>query len=161
MPDPPLQPHHDAFRRLADSRPLSELDRRLIDAFDRLAGGRSETIDGALTVTNLCAEARVSRASYYRSPVAAVVKTLLASDQTPRPEVEQLRQRVRELDKAGKEQRRRHAQEVGDLKAAAAVYANQVQVLALRNAELEADNRRLVAQLAQVEAAVIPMADRT
>jgi hypothetical protein len=44
---------------------------------------------------------------------------------------------------------------------AAAVYANQVQVLALRNAELEADNRRLVAQLAQVEAAVIPMADRT
>jgi hypothetical protein len=106
MPDPPLQPHHDAFRRLADSRPLSELDRRLIDAFDRLAGGRSETTDGALTVTNLCAEARVSRASYYRSPVAAVVKTLLASDQTSRPEVEQLRQRVRELDKAGKEQRR-------------------------------------------------------
>jgi len=93
--------------------------------------------DGALTVTNLCAEARVSRASYYRSPVAAVVKTLLASDQTPRPEVEQLRLRVRELDKTGKEQRRRHAQEVGDLKAAAAVYANQVQVLALRNAELE------------------------
>jgi hypothetical protein len=70
---------------------LSELDRRLIDAFDRLAGGRSETTDGALTVTNLCAEARVSRASHYRSPVAAVVKTLLASDQTPRPEVEQLR----------------------------------------------------------------------
>jgi hypothetical protein len=54
--------------------PLSELDRRLIDAFDRLAGGRSETTDGALTVTSLCAEARVSRASYYRSPVAAVVK---------------------------------------------------------------------------------------
>lgn len=140
---------------------MSELDRRLIDAFDRLAGGRSETTDGALTVTNLCAEARVSRASYCRSSVAAVVKTLLASDQTPRPEVEQLRLQVRELDKAGKEQRRRHAQEVGDLKAAAAVYANQVQVLALRNAELEADNRRLVAQLAQVEAAVIPMADRT
>ncbi len=85
-----------------DSRPLSELDRRLIGAFDRLVGGRSEIIDGALTVTNLCAEARVSRASYYRSPVAALVKTLLASDQTPRPEVEQLRQRVRELDKAGK-----------------------------------------------------------
>jgi hypothetical protein len=62
---------------------------------------------------------------------------------------------------ASAEQRRRHAQEVQDLKAAAAVYANQVQVLALRNAELEADNRRLVAQLAQVEAAVIPMADRT
>lgn len=99
--------------------------------------------------------------SYYRSPVAAVVKTLLASDQTPRPEVEQLRQRVRELDKAGKKQRRRHAQKVQDLKAAAAVYANQVQVLALRNAELEADNRRLVAQLAQLEAAVIPMADHT
>jgi len=48
---------------------------------------------------------------------------------------------------------------VRDLKAAAAVDANQV--LALRNAELEADNRRLVAQLAQVEAAVIPMADRS
>jgi hypothetical protein len=73
---------------------LSELDRRLI---------------GALTVTNLSAEARVSRASSYRSPVAAGVKTLLASDQTPRPEVEQLCQRARELDKAGKEQGRWHA----------------------------------------------------
>ena len=52
-----------------------------------------------------------------------------------------------------KEQRRQHAQEVGDRKAAAAVYANQVQVQGLRNAELEADN--LVAQLAQLEAAVI------
>ena len=54
-----------------------------------------------------------------------------------------------------KEQRRQHAQEVGDRKAAAAVYANQVQVQVqgLRNAELEADN--LVAQLAQLEAAVI------
>jgi hypothetical protein len=68
---------------------------------------------------------------------------------------------VWKLDKAGKEQRRRHAQEVGDLKGAAAVYANQVKVLALRNAELAADNHRLVAQLAQAEAAVIPMADRT
>lgn len=68
-------------------------------------------------------------------------------------------ERVRELDKAGKEQRRRHAQEVGDLKAAAAVDASQV--LTLRNAEPEADNRRLVAQLTHVEAAVIPMADRT
>jgi hypothetical protein len=78
---------------------LSELDRRLIDAFDRLAGGRSETTDGALTVTNLCAEARVARASYYRSSVAVVVKMLLASDQTPRPEVEQLRLRVWKLDR--------------------------------------------------------------
>ena len=36
-------------------------------------------------------------------------------------------------------EQRRHAQEVGDRKAPAAVYANQVQVhvLALRNAELE------------------------
>jgi hypothetical protein len=44
-----------------------------------------------------------------------------------------------ETGQAGKEQRRRHAQEVGDLKGAAAVYANQVKVLALRNAELAAD----------------------
>jgi hypothetical protein len=104
---PPAPPRRTPASR--DSRPLSELDHRLIDAFDRLAGGRSETTDGALTVTSLCAEARVSRASYYRSPVAAVVKTLLASDQTPRPEVQQLRQRARELDKTGKEQRRQHA----------------------------------------------------
>jgi hypothetical protein len=39
---------------------LSEPDRRLIAASDRLADGRSEATDGALTVTNLCAEARVS-----------------------------------------------------------------------------------------------------
>jgi hypothetical protein len=82
---------------------LSELDRRLIDAFDRLAGGRSETTDGALTVTSLCAEARVSRASYYRSPGRRSGQALLASDQTPRPGSNKLRQRARELDKAGKE----------------------------------------------------------
>jgi hypothetical protein len=54
----------------------------------------------------------------------------------------------RMLAKAGKEQRRRHAQEVRDLKAAAAVYANQVQVqvLALRNAELEADTATTVSR---------------
>jgi hypothetical protein len=43
---------------------LSEPDRRLIAASDLLAYGQSETADGALTVTNLCAEASVSRASH-------------------------------------------------------------------------------------------------
>ena len=38
---------------------VSEADSRLIAAPDRLADGRSETTDGALHVTNLCAEDRV------------------------------------------------------------------------------------------------------
>jgi hypothetical protein len=119
---------------------LSELDRRLIAAFGRLAHGQAAVTDGALTVTNLCAEAGVSRASYYRSPIAAAVKELLAAPHTRRPEIDRLRDEVRQLHKDGKELRRRRAEQVRELKATIAAYANQIQILALANANLQTDN---------------------
>jgi DNA anti-recombination protein RmuC len=159
MADQPGDPYQKALSRLA-AHDLSELDRRLITAFGRLAQGQAAVTDGALTVTNLCAEAGVSRASYYRSPVAASVKELLASPSTHRPEVDRLRDEVRQLRKDGKELRRRHAEQVRELKATIAAYANQIQVLALASANLQTDNQRLLAQLARSEPEVIPLTDR-
>ncbi|MGW3957697.1 hypothetical protein ACWEKM_44050 [Streptomyces sp. NPDC004752] len=43
--------------------------------------------------------------------------------------------------------RRDHAVDVRDLRATGTAYANQIQVLALRNAELEAENAALRGQL--------------
>jgi hypothetical protein len=160
MSHQPAAPHHDAFRPLAADRALTDLDRKLIDAYDRLVTGRSATTDGAVTVSNLCTEAGVSRASYYRSPVAALVKDMLASGQAPRSEIDTLRAQLRELKAADKDLRRRHAEEIRDLKATIATYANQIQILTLRNADLEADNQRLRARADRADADVIHLADR-
>lgn len=149
--------HHDPFRRLATDRVLTDLDRKLVDAYHRLSTGESATTDGSITVTNLCTEAGVSRASYYRSPVSAVVTDLLATAQAPRSEIATLRDQVRELKAADKQLRRRHAEQIRELKATVDTYANQIQILALRNANLDADNQRLRAHLGTVDADVIPM----
>ncbi|UZG60243.1 hypothetical protein [Rhodococcus opacus] len=47
---------------------MTETDRKINEAFDRLLAGHPEITDGKLTVSNICVEAGVSRASYYRSP---------------------------------------------------------------------------------------------
>jgi hypothetical protein len=60
---------------------------------------RPELTDGAVTVTSICTEAGVSRASYYRSPTAPVIKTLLTAPETARPELEELRAEVKRLRK--------------------------------------------------------------
>ncbi|MCX5345994.1 hypothetical protein [Streptomyces atratus] len=66
------------FDRLRhDGRPLTDIDQALMGAFERLMHGLSETTDGQITIVNLCTEAGVSRASYYRSPVAQAVKEIL------------------------------------------------------------------------------------
>ncbi|MEU9214511.1 hypothetical protein AB0D27_43280 [Streptomyces sp. NPDC048415] len=118
-----------------------------MDAFERLMHGLSETTDGKITIVNVCTEAGVSRASYYRSPVAQAVKEILEAPQTRRPEPEELRAEVSRLKRAERELRREHASEISELKDIVATYANQIQLLALRNAELEAQNARLVEQL--------------
>ncbi|GHE10932.1 hypothetical protein [Streptomyces alanosinicus] len=97
----------------------------------------------------MCAEAEVSRASYYRSPVAQAVKEILEAPQTRRPELEELRAEVSRLKKAERELRREHASEVRELKDTLALYANQIQVLTLRNAELGTQNARLLERLRQ------------
>lgn len=110
-------------------------------------------------MANLCLDAGVSRASYYRSSVAGAIKDVLASCRVVRPEIDQLRAQVKELKKAEAKLRREHAAEVRDLKATVATYANQIQALALRNAELEVANARL-RDAAGPAGAVIPLRER-
>ncbi|WP_329254678.1 hypothetical protein [Streptomyces canus] len=139
-----------AFDRLsAHGRVLTAIDRALMVAFERLMHGLPEITDGKITVVNLCTEAGVSRASYYRSPVAQVVKEILEAPQTRRPEPEELRAEVSRLKKAERELRSEHAAEARELKETVATYANQIQVLTLRNAELETQNAHLLERLRQ------------
>ncbi|MGW2284930.1 hypothetical protein [Streptomyces phaeochromogenes] len=70
----------------ADGRVLTDIDRGLMDAFERLMHGLPELTDGKITIVNLCTEAGVSCASCYRSPVAQAVKEILEAPQTRRPE---------------------------------------------------------------------------
>ncbi len=125
-----------AFGQLTrEHHALTAIDRNLMAAFERLMLGLPQTTDGKLSVTGICAEAGVSRASYYRSPVAAVIKQILEAPQTCRPELDELRGEVARLKKAERELRSAHAAEVRELRATITVYANQIQALTLANAE--------------------------
>ncbi|MCX4458620.1 hypothetical protein OG585_51440 (plasmid) [Streptomyces sp. NBC_01340] len=140
-----------AFDRLSEGgRALTDIDRALMEAFERLMHGLPELTDGKITVVNVCTEAGVSRASYYRSPVAQAVTEILEAPQTRRPEPEELRAEVSRLKKAERELRSEHAAEIRELKDTVATYANQIQVLTLRSAELEAHNARLIERLRQL-----------
>jgi hypothetical protein len=133
-----------AFARLTRDQPaLSDLDRTVMAAFERLMQGRPSVTDGTITATNICTEAGVSRASYYRSPVAALVKDILAAPQTRRPELDELHEEVKQLRQAERTLRRDHAAGVREFKDTIATYANHIQLLALTNAELREENQRL------------------
>ncbi|OII65210.1 hypothetical protein BJP40_17690 [Streptomyces sp. CC53] len=137
-----------AFARLArENSGLTDIDHKIMRAFEQLMLGRPEITDGRTSAVNICAEAGVSRASYYRSPVAPVIKGILGSPEARRPESDELRQEITRLKQSDRELRKEKADEIRELRATVAAYANQIQVLALRNAELEADTRRLQAQL--------------
>ncbi|PAZ14922.1 hypothetical protein CLM62_16575 [Streptomyces sp. SA15] len=79
--------------------------------------------------------------------MAQAVKEILEAPQTCRPEPEELRAKVSRLKKAERELRSEHAAEIRELKDTLATYANQIQVLTLRNVELEAHNARLIERL--------------
>jgi hypothetical protein len=150
MPAETIDVLQAVFARLARDHPdLTDTDRSLMAAFERLMLGRPEITDGTTTVTNICAEAGVSRASYYRSPVAGAVKEVLKDPQARRPELDKLCDEVRKLCQAERKLRSEHAAEVRELRGTAATYANQIQiqVLALANHQLREDNRRLQARL--------------
>jgi hypothetical protein len=84
-----------ALARLSRNHPdLTAVDRQLTEAFERLMLGRPDVSDGTVTVTNICAKAGVSRASYYRSPVAPAVKELLDALTVARPETETLKAEI-------------------------------------------------------------------
>ncbi|MGW9211263.1 hypothetical protein ACWGR4_30320 [Embleya sp. NPDC055664] len=142
-----LRVRHTFERLSAGGRVPTDIDRALMEAFERLMHGLPELTDGKITVVNVCTEAGVSRASFYRSPVAQAVKEILEAPQTRRPEPEELRAEVSQLRKTERELRTAHAGEVRELKDTLATYANQIQCLTLRNVELEKDNARLVEQL--------------
>jgi DNA repair exonuclease SbcCD ATPase subunit len=136
-------------------------DEKIKAAFDKLLQGRPELTDGQLTATNVCLEAGVSRASFYRSSHAASIRQALTNPgSVPSPETEQLREQVRELKQADQTLRRQHATEIRELRATARTYANQIQVLTLRITQLEDDNQRLERRLHDTDDNVTTLATR-
>ncbi|MFJ2817022.1 hypothetical protein [Streptomyces sp. NPDC087294] len=136
------------FARLVrEHTELTDIDRCIMRAFEELMEGRPQTTDGSLTVVNIAAEAGVGRASYYRSPVAAAIKEILAAPEARRPEVDELKAEITRLRKADRDLRKEKAAELRELQDTVATYANQIQALALRNAELEEDARKLRSQV--------------
>ena len=133
-------------------------DEKIQSAYDALTAGRPSVTDGQLTVSNICTEAGISRASFYRSPLAAPIRADLADPASNRrPEAQQLRVKLRDLIVADKELRSKHAAEIRDLRATARIYANQIQALTLRISHLEDDNKQLTARLQQAGDNVTPL----
>ena len=73
----------------------------------------------------------------------AFERLMLEAPRAQRPEVEELRERVKQLTRTERQLRAEHATEIRDLRDTIKSYANQVQVLALRAAQLEDDDQRL------------------
>ncbi|MFF4174209.1 hypothetical protein [Streptomyces sp. NPDC001744] len=142
-----LQSTHSAFARLSRDNSLTDTDRAIMRAFEQMMGDRPEISDGSLTVVNIAAEAGISRASYYRSPVAAAIKEILAAPTTQRPELDELKSEAARLRKELRKLRRQKAEEIRELRQTVATYANHIQVLTLRNAELEAEATGLRGQI--------------
>ncbi|WP_127355158.1 hypothetical protein [Actinacidiphila soli] len=120
-----LRIRHAFDRHSTGGRVLTDIDRSLMEAFERLMHGLPELTDGEITIVNLCTEAGVSRASFYRSPLAQAVKEILDAPQTRRPEPEELRAEVSRLKKAERELRSEHAAEIRELKDTLATYATR------------------------------------
>ncbi|MEU9472204.1 hypothetical protein AB0D78_37510 [Streptomyces avermitilis] len=142
-----MQNTHTVFAQLSRENSLTDTDRAIMRAFEQLMGGRPEISDGSVTVVNIAAEAGISRASYYRSFVAAAIKEILAAPATERPEIDELKAEAAQLRKELRELRRQKAEETKELRRTAATYANHIQVLTLRNAELEGETAALRGQI--------------
>ncbi len=131
-----------AFAGLArEHHDLTDSDRRIMRAFERLILGRPEITDGRTTATNISAEAGVSRASYYRSPVARAIREILDAPDVRRPDADELRQEIVDLKQSAARLGKEKSAEIRDLRATVAAYAQQIQALTLRNAELERQAR--------------------
>jgi septal ring factor EnvC (AmiA/AmiB activator) len=139
---------------------MTSTDEKIKTAYDRLTHGHAEITDGQLTITNICLEAGVSRASFYRSAHAGDIRRALTNPDVPRPETEQLRQQVQQLKQSDKTLRSQHATEIRELRATVKTYANQIQVLALRVNQLEDDNQRLQHRLQETGDNITTLAAR-
>lgn len=150
-----LQNTHFVFAQLSRENNLTDTDRAIMRAFERLMGGRPEISDGSVTVVNIAAEAGISRASYYRSSVAAAIKEILAAPATQRPEVDELKGEATRLRKELHELRRQKAEEISEFRQTVAAYANHIQVLTLRNQEVEGENAILHGQIKEATGAAV------
>ncbi|MGQ4363546.1 hypothetical protein [Streptomyces sp. SAS_272] len=119
------------------------VDQTIVHAFERIMSGHPEHTDGTLTISALCTEAGISRATYYRSPVEKTVTGLLQAPDAPRSQTDVLTNEIARLKRADRALRSQHAAEQRETRAALAAYANHIQTLSLRNAELEAANAAL------------------
>ena len=122
------------------------IETRLQAALLRLQAGRPEHTDGRLTVKNLCAEAQVPRASFYRSARAAEFQQIL-NNPSQQPQAEQLRRQASQLKAADKEQRSQHAADLREAREQVKIYANHIQVLTLRLAQLADEHAQLLARV--------------
>jgi hypothetical protein len=134
---------------------------RLNQALTRLLAGQATRTDGQLNVANLCREAGVGRDSYYRSPPTfkATFDTARANQAGQRPELAALRQQTAEIKREHQRMTRERNDTLRALQVTVQVYANQIQALALANAELHEHNRRLRQQLEDREPNVTRLAD--
>jgi chromosome segregation ATPase len=132
----------------------SHIDQKIRTAYLRLADQAVDTGE-AVTVTRVCAEAGVSRASYYRSPAAAEISKAMEQSHQPGSRISQLTEEVRHLRRRERELGTAHAAERRELRETIATYANQIQALTLRNIELEGEVNRLLERLAREQPAVV------
>jgi transposase-like protein len=125
---------------------------QLEQALTRLLAGQPTSSDGTLTVSSLCREAGVGRDSYYRSPqqFKDTVAAAFTRREAQQPELVALREEIAALKRQRKETDRDHARVVRELESTIRIYANQIQVLALRNAELENQLDQLVDRASDV-----------
>ena len=112
---------------------------QLEQALTRLLAGQPTSSDGALTISSLCREASVGRDSYYRSSqqFKDTVAAAFERREAQQPELVALREEVTALKREKKQTAQDNAHIVRGLEDTVRIYANQIQVLTLRNAELE------------------------
>lgn len=125
---------------------IPSIETRLQAALLRLQAGRPEHTDGRLTVKNLCAEAQVPRASFYRSARVAEFQQML-NDPGQQPQPEQLRRQVRQRKADDKEQRSQNAADLREAREQVKIYANHIQVLTLRLSQLADEYAQLLARV--------------
>ncbi|MET8805841.1 hypothetical protein [Streptomyces sp. NPDC004546] len=127
------------------------VDQAIVHAFERIMSGSPEHTNGIFTATALCIEAGISRATYYRSPLAKTITGLLQAPDTPRSQDDTLTTEITRLKRADRALRSQHAAEQREMRATIAAYANSIQALSLRNAELEAENAALREHVGQAD----------
>jgi hypothetical protein len=129
-------------------------DDALRAAMARLLAGDSEHTDGQLTITNLAAEARLTRQQAYRSPVTAIWREAIGDRAiTPHPDITQRRieRLTRDLG-ASQERARQYRLERDEARA-------QIQTLANACRALDEENDGLRAALTDAQV-ITPLPSR-